>query len=593
MHNTLVLSLVALLILTALPGGVPSAKDDSGPAFPRLAMWHPGHLRHSVDEWTRYDLLIGNFNQFARSDRNYGSLAANLRKHNPEAKLMTYFTNSVIRHASLANELQRYRGYMGDWPDRWFLTEAGTTLASGIDAVQTEFPVSDWFQSGPVKGLNEPSWEIFREGYDVLCDGEIMRVMGLDQEKQTITVVRGISGTAAKPHSANLRIAPILRFWAGSYMMNLTASCPKAQIHGAVRSENWAAYSFRLSLAGEIPWFSNIGGDQDGFLFDLMADEISWVMWSTARSIDLDQDNVADQFNELDTDWLAGIDYTTGLFHSQFPGAAVIRNNSRSRRFSLYEGENFENWPTFRWDEWDLTEAGKKVGLTKYWHRYFFGEVVDAGDPGYEQVNRVEIGGIVEFNDLDAQPNYTLISSAEFETDLDLNGRPEYRRKGIDGKPLEGSTFNVNQPAHLVDWLGLFEPDYQKLRWGLCSALVSGVYYCYIIHSDGHGLLGLRWFDEYDDAGAGRGYLGYPLGGITQLAVHPGNSGWGVWGREYSGGYVIVNPLGEDTEVQLPPGKWQRIKGEQQPEINTGAIEEGSVSVPAYDGLILKRQATE
>ncbi len=588
MQKILALALVALLTLTTL-FGVSASAQDSGPTFPRLAMWHPGHLRHSYGEWTRYDLMIGNFNTYVKHDPRYGALSSAVRKHNPDAKLMTYFTNSVIRHASLANELQIYDGYMGDWPDKWFLTEAGTTLKGGINATQTKIPVNKWTQSGPVKGLNKPNWTIFREGYDVICDGEIMRIVGLDKNKQTITVVRGISGTTAGAHGNNLRIAPILRFWAGSYMMNLTDSCPKAQIHGAVRAENWAAYSFRISKMGVIPWFWNIGGDQDGFLFDLMADEISWTMWSIARSVDLNQDNISDEFDELDADWMAGIDYTTGLFHRQFPGAPIIRNNSRSIRFPLYDGENFENWPTFRWDEWDVSASARKVGLTKYWHRYFFGEILDEGDPMVERVNRVEVGGIVEFEEFGKQPNYTLLSSAEFETDLDVHGRPEYRRKGIDGKPLDDKVFSTNTPAHLIDWINLFEPDYQKMRWGLCSALVSGTYYCYIIHSDGHGMLGLRWFDEYDDAGAGRGYLGYPTGEITQLAKQKGNSDWGVWGREYSGGYVIVNPLGKDTKVKLPPGKWQRIKGTQQPKVNTGAIEEGSVTVPKYDGLILKR----
>lgn len=590
MQKSLVLILCVVLLLVAV--GFPTRAQETpgeGPAFPRLAMWHPGHQRHSFEEWTRYDLVVGNFNQAVKSDLRWGTVGQAFRRRNPQAKLMTYFTSSVIRHSSLANELKQYQGYMGDWPDSWFLTEAGSTLASEIDAGQTEIAVNEWTQSGPVKGLNKPSWVVFREGYDVLCDGEIMRVVGLDEAKQTITVVRGVSGTSPAPHEGGLRIATLLRFWAGSYMMNLTASCPKATIHGAAAPENWADYSFRMSLDGEIPWLWNIGGDQDGFLFDLMADEISWTMWSTARSIDLDQDNVSDQFEDLDQDWMAGIDYTTGLFHSQFPGAPIIRNNSRSIRFGLFEGENFESWPTFRWDEWDVSAAGKKVGLTKYWHRFFFGEVIDEGDPQYERLNRVEIGGIVEFTGKGAQPNYTLISSAEFETDLDINGRPEYRRKGIGGEAVEFETINTNLPAQLIDWLTLFEPDYQKMRWGLCSALVAGTYYCYVIHSDGHGLLGLRWFDEYDDAGAGRGYLGYPVGEITQLSKHAGNSAWGVWGREYSGGYVIVNPLGEDTVVQLPQGNWQRIKGEQQPEVNTGAIEEGSVSVPTYDGLILKR----
>ena len=55
-------------------------------------------------------------------------------------------------------------------------------------------------------------------------------------------------------------------------------------------------------------------------------------------------------------------------------------------------------------------------------------------------------------------------------------------------------------------------PDYRKMRFGLTTALLNDGFFSYEINTNGHGSLCLMWFDEYDNAGAGRGYLGQPLG---------------------------------------------------------------------------------
>jgi hypothetical protein len=62
-----------------------------------------------------------------------------------------------------------------------------------------------------------------------------------------------------------------------------------------------------------------------------------------------------------------------------------------------------------------------------------------------------------------------------------------------------------------------------------------------------------------------------------------------VWGREYTGGYAVVNPCNTAQDVELPPGQWQRLSGTQVPEVNTGAAVSGTITVPPYDALILKR----
>ena len=61
------------------------------------------------------------------------------------------------------------------------------------------------------------------------------------------------------------------------------------------------------------------------------------------------------------------------------------------------------------------------------------------------------------------------------------------------------------------------------MRFGLCTALLGDGFFSYEVSGRGHGALGLLWFDEYDNAGQGRGYLGQPLGpaqrAITSLTT--------------------------------------------------------------------------
>jgi len=66
-----------------------------------------------------------------------------------------------------------------------------------------------------------------------------------------------------------------------------------------------------------------------------------------------------------------------------------------------------------------------------------------------------------------------------------------------------------------------FTPNYRKMRFGLGSVLLGDGFSSYEIGTNGHGSLCLMWFDEYDNAGAGRGYLGQPLGPAHALSIPP------------------------------------------------------------------------
>jgi 5-hydroxyisourate hydrolase-like protein (transthyretin family) len=121
--------------------------------------------------------------------------------------------------------------------------------------------------------------------------------------------------------------------------------------------------------------------------------------------------------------------------------------------------------------------------------------------------------------------------------------------------------------------------DYRLMRFGLTSALMNDGYFSYALSDRGHAASGLYWFDEYDDAGAGRGYLGQPTGAATAVGD--------AYRRDYAGGVALVNPSTRSVTVELG-GAFLKIKGTQDPKVNDGSVVT-AVTIPAQDGIVLLR----
>ncbi len=92
----------------------------------------------------------------------------------------------------------------------------------------------------------------------------------------------------------------------------------------------------------------------------------------------------------------------------------------------------------------------------------------------------------------------------------------------------------------------------------------------------------LHWFDEYDDGGIGKGYLGQPSGAAYSV-------GSNVWRRDFTGGIALVNPDTVARTVTLG-GTFRKIKGTQAPALNDGSLVT-QVTLPARDGIVLLRDA--
>jgi hypothetical protein len=148
-------------------------------------------------------------------------------------------------------------------------------------------------------------------------------------------------------------------------------------------------------------------------------------------------------------------------------------------------------------------------------------------------------------------------------------------------------TFNSGQPA-------TYSSAWQGERYGITAALMNnGYYFADSGVYDEETTANRRWFDEYDNAGAGLGYLGQPVAGA---AGNPQTGAWsnGVWKREFKNGVVLWNPKGNGAKTVTvsglvsPSGHTgvKHIAGKQNPTINNG-LAATSVTLQDRDGVIL------
>lgn len=131
-----------------------------------------------------------------------------------------------------------------------------------------------------------------------------------------------------------------------------------------------------------------------------------------------------------------------------------------------------------------------------------------------------------------------------------------------------------------------YSPTWQGMRHGIAACLMGDGYYT-PTGTSGYSSDTFLWFDEFDNAGAGVGYLGQ--------AINPWQTGpWsnGVWKREYQNGVVLWNPKGngQQTVSLAGLGNLKHIQGSQDPAVNNGSTVTGSsVTLNDRDGLILLR----
>jgi len=123
------------------------------------------------------------------------------------------------------------------------------------------------------------------------------------------------------------------------------------------------------------------------------------------------------------------------------------------------------------------------------------------------------------------------------------------------------------------------QDNYQKMRYGLASALLQNGYYSFDSGDQSHHEI--WWYDEYEAAlGEPAGEAEYVLGSGNQLRE-------GLWRRDFTNGLVLVNSTGRSYTIDLG-AEYEKIRGTQDPRINDGTFV-SRVTIPAKDGLILLR----
>jgi hypothetical protein len=345
-------------------------------------------------------------------------------------------------------------------PPEWFLTQVGSTLTADVDATTTTFSVADLTATD---GSNV--YDLFIPGDAVLIEGETVLVEAVDAVANTLTVRRGYVRPAAA-HTAGTRLAAHITFWPNSWLLNLSTMSPTAAAPGSPGPERWGDYNARIgaSLLTTADW--------DGLLIDRSDPDESWLIGnSTARTIDPDQSNaLLTDYSAFDAAWNEGLrQYEADLRAAVGPDKIIFANWGMAN-YDLLNGNNFEGVPK------DTPENWRGLVFGPFRNGSYFDWMAQSG-----------------------QPNLTMIETYE-----------------DDGSPDPGGDGSYNNPC---DDPG-FTPNYRKMRFGLTTALLNDGFFSYEISTNGHGSLCLLWFDEYDNAGEGRGYLGQPLGAAVR-AVPP------------------------------------------------------------------------
>jgi hypothetical protein len=433
----------------SLPLTNPSVTSSNQILFPRIAIWGVDTYTQPLAKIARYDLVVlGTSNE-----PNLGAL----KLLNSHLKVINSTNASVVTFNPAQDAPVSDNSLARSIPPEWFLTQVGTTVRSPVNATTTQIPVSAVEVSG---GGN--TYQLFVANDTALIEGESVYIESVDKINRVLTVRRGYVRPASA-HAAGVRIAALITTWPNSWMLNLSTLSPKVTVDPKYGPETWAEYNARIGISflANPLW--------DGIILDNSDPDISGrIGISTARTIDPDQSNhLLTDYKAFDTAWNTGLRNYMTLIRTAIGPQKIMFSNQGMANYDLLNGSNFEGFPK---------DPGIKT--TSIWEQAVFGS----------QTNR---GGYFDWISQAQQPNLTTIMTFDDDTLPENNGNSGYTNPCV-------------QPG--------FKPDYRKMRFGLTTALLNDGYFTYEMNTDGLGSLCLMWFDEYDNAGAGRGYLGQPIG---------------------------------------------------------------------------------
>lgn len=481
LYSTLVLSVAAFMVFlwTLLP-----QTRFQGDPYPRLGMWGLDPYQASVDEMSKYHLLIDNLDDpglrekverlklQAPYQKRFKPIAPSERPH--------FILNPSTKERMANPELRRL-------PSEFFLSQPGTQITNSINASQTRVQVNAL--------KDDAGADHFRVGGTVMLGKyESCKILAIDSRTKTLTLLRGYIRQASD-HTAGTRIASHISYWPETWVMNITDACPEQFVYGVKGKVNYQGYYFALAM-GESTGIYPPGYHSPEDLRDL----------SVYTGIALDGMDYSQAFRER--------------LKQHIGKLSIIRNNQYSDNISDYQGEI-------------LVTNGWATADAPWWERLLV------------RYLRWPKGSVVLFEVYEDES----LPQAEALGKLQTSG-------------LAASS----------------TPNYQRMRFGLATALMGNGYFSYALKTHGHSALDRLWFDEYDLGAGKRGYLGYPK-----------EDAWknddGVSLRRFTKGIAIANPTDFYQTVKLG-AYYQHINGTQAPDVNTGQIVQ-EVTLKPNDGVVL------
>ncbi|HEY5482869.1 MAG TPA: hypothetical protein VIK31_03530, partial [Propionibacteriaceae bacterium] len=347
----------------------------------------------------------------------------------------------------------------------------------------------------------------------VVMQGELLKITSVGAS--SITVLKRGVPFAAAAHSAGTRIASQTSpYTNNSVQFDMSTSCPLRDV--GYGPETFASWNARrtATLYRAAGW--------NGLFIDNTFTTPWWIPNVGRGTVDQNRDNVADSFSAYSTVWTAGMSGWLASLRTLLGSDAALLTNG-SLMASGVNGSLFETFP------------GGSTSLTS-WKTIALGPRVSP-DASY-----------VQFCSNTTGPNVT--SLLTFDSDGALPAVPA------------GQTEAWGHAGYAPNW---YVPNYQKMRYGLTTALMADGFFCYEVAAQGGlGTEGLLWFDEYDNAGAGKGYLGQPTG-PARLAA-----------SALAGTDLLAGDGSFDTAAQL--AKWSLSYGDATYAANT-ALESGTARI--------------
>ncbi len=457
--------------------------------YPRLAMWWLNPYEATSKEMARYDLLLNEFDdpflyESLQEIRRLNPSQILLRPISPsEHPLFTYDSDEVPNPA------------ISKLPTAFFLVHEGSKLLAPIDAFTSILKLDR---------LNDASGNpLFYIGDDIAIGvNESAKILKIDALTMTLEVRRGYIREASS-HAAAENINAHVRFWPNSWVMNITSACPKLIVQGVEEPVDYMTY-FHLLIQNKV---DNLYPDKtdnpyyisqeivhyDGFVLDRFEDHQSWLKWldEQPRALDPYQNHTILTEDAFDALVMETVDQFTDLLRQTYGDILIIRNNPITVRADLHDGQVYES---FGWDE-----------PTAQWWRELFLKSNGSKDE-YDYL------AYLEWFKLKKAP-IVFMEVYEDEQGADSDG------DGFYSNPLETPNYKLNE---------------KKMRFSLTSTLMGDGFYSYEINTNGHGSLGLLWFEAYDLGIDKKGYLGFPTGqAIEQLN--------GIFTRYFEHGVVVVN----------------------------------------------------